>query len=294
LAESTTWTTLGGETWTHPDNWTNGIANDNTLDVVINIGSAQPQRWYGHYKTLSISSYNSDGTNRAAALSLTLGTGGTLTADLSVGMDGPGILTQTGGSMVLGNNVWGDPTGSDAWYSMWLGECLINSNGDGTYNISGGTLTVLWSAVPGQGTVNIGYLGTGHMTVSGTADINIDNMTLGGVNADGYRGHGTLTINGSNASIDLATFDMIYGDDETLRYEFDATGVTPINCTGTARLNGVLDLTNLGGLAAGTYTVLSAAGGIIDNGLTLASGIIDWSFAIVGKKRGGSEKGSGV
>ncbi|MEM8680103.1 MAG: dockerin type I domain-containing protein [Planctomycetota bacterium] len=137
-----------------------------------------------------------------------------------------GTLTQTGGEVVVGD---------------WL---AIGREGgaQGTYNISGGSLTVtndfLTLGESGAGT-------SGRMNVSGDASINTANMAIGRpLAAPGSEG--LLSIAGDGATINTGSLVVGINDQAgftaaeatgTVRFESSTTSVTTIEVSGDAYLN---------------------------------------------------------
>ena len=123
-----------------------------------------------------------------------------------IGLGATGEFTQTGGSNTTENLMIGTST-----------------NGDGTYAISGGTLS-------------------------------------GGDVIVGDNGSGTLKVIGDDATIDLDTY--IQNTSGLLVSEIEGDGISLMDTVGTATLGGTWTIVDTGAVPLGTYNVLTAAGGI--------------------------------
>ncbi len=133
---------------------------------------------------------------------------------MHVGRVGKGVLNQSGGQVVTGNNlIFGHIAG-----------------GDGTWNMSGGTANI-------GALLTIGYRGTGTAALSGDAQVSVKNDTY-----VGYDNTGTLSLSG-NAALTLAsgkTFTVGQNSTGTLNISDNA------QLTGANRLNLGLNANSVG------------------------------------------------
>jgi fibronectin-binding autotransporter adhesin len=170
-----------------------------------------------------------DGTGSTPSTA-TLAESGVITAPtIVVGGNGPGVMAQTGGSVTLSN-------------SLFLG---VNAGGNGTYNYSGGTVTVagvvvgqagtgllqvtlaasfdvqgavvLGTANGGSGTVvvtNRGVL-TCHAFAAGVANLSSGTLNVSGGNGGGVINGGVYTFgngNGSTGVLNLTNSGVVLGE----------------------------------------------------------------------------------
>ena len=146
----------------------------------------------------------------------------------------------TVGSLALGNGTGGlgimDVLQSKVYVT---GTANIGSGGTGVLNLTGGTMTV-------DNVVNITNAdgGTSSVTMSGTSVLDITNgleigehglatfdISGGDLSAAmmvlGRTGDGTLTVHGSDATINVDSIQMFTGTG-TFAFEIDSTGISPI------------------------------------------------------------------
>ncbi|MEZ6192647.1 MAG: hypothetical protein R3C45_15340 [Phycisphaerales bacterium] len=206
---------------------------------------------------------------RLASTSTSSGTIRVLSGDLTFrlaqfGDEGTGVVDHQGGDVVSTNRVWIGARGPG-----------YSSLGDGTYNLSGGTVTV-------QGTsstaMRVGLAGaTGTLNISGgtwtsSAQFNLTaGSSVAGLPAQGtvnLSGNGSLVVNstfindasGSAPGISLLTLtgsgasmtaiNYVQNAEGAVMFTTDAVGVTPIRVSSTTDLEGdvMIDLTALIGL----------------------------------------------
>lgn len=110
---------------------------------------------------------------------------------LIVGRDGTATFTQTGGDVTLGRR-------QQTTYTPVLIIAAV-SGSIGTYTISAGTLTAV--GLVGTGHTYIGQVGTGAMTISGTAQASLRSVVLGHTAG----GTGTLTLSGGSLRLNSLT-----------------------------------------------------------------------------------------
>ena len=221
------------------------------------------------------------GSLRIAALSNVLGgtfnlSGGSLqAAQESIGEAGPGVFNQTGGSHTVNTN-------------LIIGQGSAPGNGTGTYLLSAGTLLVEGDEYLGYGS---GYGGPGILTQTGGTNT-IDGRLILGRDIDTQGTYdlrnGTLSVGGDlligqqllaqkvfeitgglgQASIGgnlvMGTFNSPQ-DSPTIIDTIDATGLSPLDITGSASLAGLLQVQLASGFLphlGESYTVLTADQGI--------------------------------
>ena len=151
--------------------------------------------------------------------SLTINTDGTITqvgssSSLTIGNgSGQGTVTQLGGS-VTGEHL------------LRIG---VGSGSVGSYAISGGLLDI---ANIGSGEIRVGENGaTGTLTIAGAATVSAG-ADLVIADTDDAGTVGLLEILGSDVSISVGKLGNATGNDETLRWVADATGVSPLTVRG--------------------------------------------------------------
>jgi endonuclease/exonuclease/phosphatase family metal-dependent hydrolase len=142
-------------------------------------------------------------------------------AEFLIGESGTGAVIQTGGTVT-----------SDALVRIGGG-----STGNATYTISGGTLA---TGTDGVALFQIAHSGaTGTLRVSGTASVTHGAEMI--IADDTNTGsNGRLELAGSQASFRIGQLDNVAGGAngmrETIRWEADAAGITPIVVTGAGAL----------------------------------------------------------
>ena len=246
------WTGTTDNDWGTTTNWTSPTTGD---IVRIDGGSNQPVVLSVtdtiEYLELGASGSDSGTLNIDPGAALTITAGGSF-----IGQSGTGIVNQTGGSITFG----AIPT----WRTI--------GGGQGTYNLSGGTMTVnnsyLTIGQRGSATVNIS--GTGKLVTNGSF------LALGGFTDDSSLGAGTITQTGGQADVNCE-MRLGYGANKTGVYNLnggilsldgnvvndDGTGTFNID-GGTFNLNGAaayvdVDTLNIGHQAGrtGAFTLAS-------------------------------------
>ncbi len=321
VGQTTNWDGVGGGTttvgpntygnWSDPNNWDNGFGVNTNLNLVIPSGvTANGGRIYVDNGDELWFSTGPSSTAKQGSLTINGGVlqhndGATNQKTSRIGDNGTGVVTQTSGTFYMNS-----------------GELRIGSNNtsmaNGLYDISGGTLSTAGGLFPG-GNVVLGSRAnkvpsgpaTGELRVSGSAVIDLGDADTGGAALLFGFGGGTpassiLSVNGSGATIDIDSIQMVNGSYPTpaalIKFSFDQTGVSTINLTGDFNLG-----TAVGPVPAGDYSAILAAG-VLDldytgtplaNGTTFdlmvgdyifqdstfsldASDTADWSMAVVG------------
>lgn len=226
---------------------------------------------------------------------LTIGNGGVVNVNA-----GTGMLTLAAGSLGHGTlNIDGGAAGivNAATVDGGPGTATLNFNhadtdyvftDDGT---AGGTAI----AITGSTAVNQGGTGTtaltGSNTYTGDTSISDGTLLVNGSIADStttVNAGGTLGGTGSTGAVivaddgtvapgasagTLATGALSLAGNSVLAFELDTPGGVNdlIAVNGDLVLDGVLNITDLGGFAPGTYTLLTYTGTLTDNGLALGS-----------------------
>jgi outer membrane autotransporter protein len=165
-----------------------------------------------------------------------------------------GDITLGSGTLTTGGNnsstsFGGVISGSGAFHKAGTGNLILTGTNtySGATSVNGGTLRVNGSIANSAVTVNSGG------TLGGSGTVGSTLITSGGLLAPG-NSIGTLTVNG----------DLNFAAGSIYRVEVDAAGNNDrTNVTGTAALNGTVDVQASAGTYAAntTYTILNAAGG---------------------------------
>ena len=146
----------------------------------------------------------------------------------------------------------------------------VGYEGTGTFIQSGGTNSIVDD-------LYLGYSATGDGTY--TISAGILEVEYGGLHV-GASGTGEFTVTGDDADIDLASF--VQNHKGTLSSEFDADGIATIDVSGTATLDGVWNIVDLGAAPFGTFDILVATGGISGGFSAVNLPGADWSYGISG------------
>ncbi|MDF3130580.1 PEP-CTERM sorting domain-containing protein [Kiritimatiellaeota bacterium B1221] len=205
------------------------------------------------------------GSGTVGILNLSQGSFGFLSSNTSSavigGNSGSGTVNQTGGSFSFAG-------GSATAISVSMGS----TNGTGLYNFTAGTLETREAfkiATGGSGSSIFhveGYDASSSIQIGGTSD-DYNGAWLQGagttlsLSLDGGTAQGTTRINVDTGANGTHTGEAIF------------------------EAGSILDLDFMSGTqSAGTWTVLTAAGGITDNGLVLGAGVDTdvWSFLVDG------------
>jgi autotransporter-associated beta strand protein len=133
----------------------------------------------------------------------------------------------------------------------------------GPTTVAGGKLIVNGSVVASPIGVNSGS------TLGGSGSVTAVTFKAGSALAPGDSGVGTLT----------ATGPVTLSDTTALNFDIGAS-CDRVNVAGSLTLGGTLNLNNVGGLAAGSYTLVTYTGALSGSGLTLGSRPADFNYAI--------------
>jgi hypothetical protein len=291
------WTNLGTDNlWQNSDNWSNGTS------------TGLP--WGSAAATINLS-----GLDKVVADTTTTST----VEYIRIGTSGTGELTVDGASLETRDldraNYIGYGSGNTGILNMssgtfeYLDRVYIgNSSSDGTVNQTGGTL--IFSESNGDTRDNSVQLGSTNGT--GTYNFYAGNLEVakglylyaGGTsettfNVYGYDAASSIQIGGTDEDRDGAWTQSsgatlaVYVDGDTtqgttlidIRLGSGSVDETGNDNDGVAvfELGSLLYVDFNSGSQGGTWTIMSAAGGITDNGLAFAEGVDTdiWSFAIV-------------
>ena len=199
------------------------------------------------------------------------------TGTLTIASDGEIEQVTDGAPIFVGNGGDGTVTQNGGTVSTEHQFRLGNGVGSvGSYTISAGTLDVAWD---GSGHTRIGENGgTGMLTVQGTASVALGAELFIG-HTDNTGSVGTLELIGSSASFTASNLDNALGADETISWQADSAGITPLVIQGDVGSSLFVELQHpdeiaatVGGLGDGIALDLDlsqlAAGGtltLIDN-----------------------------
>ncbi|MDQ8206317.1 PEP-CTERM sorting domain-containing protein [Coraliomargarita sp. SDUM461003] len=294
-AQAATWTIWtngsGDGQWENAANWSQGnIPDSGDAPIVGRLSTAGPANastgtYVVDYLRVGMEGSQGNGTLNVSGADISSGVTPTRVG-VGFGSGNVGIINLSGGALrFLSSNSTAASIGTDS--------------GSGTVNQTGGT----FSFAGGNGTsVNMGSNnGTGlYNFTAGTLEVReAFNMTTGGsgstvFHVDGYDAGSSIQIGGTADDYNGA---WLQGAGTTLSVSIDGStteGSTLISVgegtNGSSSAQAVfesgslLDLDFNSGEQSGTWTILSAAAGIIDNGLAFAEGVDTdvWSFAIVG------------
>ncbi len=248
----------------------------------------------------------------ASGNSLTLSSGATLTADLGtmVGSSAGGnsILVRSGAHYTTDTTTLGSAVGSDgnSFTVTGAGSTFtgLHASPGASFNVGDGGkqnhLTVSDGAVFSIGdrlaigktvgsTDNIvSILGTGSELHAGNVRVGINTLGSSGntlriadngalfVTSDTKIYGGNVIDLADGAQLDMAGFTLFSG--ASFKLDVDAAHAIDFNVSGTAALNGTLDLGYSGGALSNRYLVLSA--GTLTNNLTLDSADFAQGFAV--------------
>ena len=163
---------------------------------------------------------------------------------------------------------------------LTFGGAVSSGNSAKTVQVDAGKLTFNAGLTGGGAAASLTKTGAGTLIINGnsstyTGAINVNAGTLGGTTSLS----GTVTVAagatlapGSSPGT-LGTGTLILNDTSVLDFDLDALAGPndKIAVTGNLTLDGILNVTNLGGLQAGQYTLLTYTGTLTDNGLSLGT-----------------------
>lgn len=174
-----------------------------------------------------------------------------------------GTVTMSGGTVACAGEFWLGTAGNGTWtqtagnvlITNWIALGRNNTNGTGTYNISGGTLVEM---VPGSRTI-VGSGGTGFLNISGTAQVTSagslqlgENLNLGV--SPGVHGKGTVNLNGGTLTV-----PRIIGGAGQSTFNFNGGNLVAGNNANVAFLSGLTSVSVLSGGAninSGTNAIM--------------------------------------
>jgi hypothetical protein len=277
LFSAVTWKGGSSTDWTDEANWTNkwisGSAptSDYTTDVAEFTNSATVFRM----PTIN-ASRNVNGIDFDSA-GWTIGSNGSSTLGLGMGgvtfdTVGPAGTNTIQPKIFLGTNQsWTVSTGNRLVVTSdsVTGARTLTKKGAGTLALSGKTNAMNGVAVSaGTLLVNSPSLFTASVTVSNAAILG----GTGTVSATTTIANGGIISPGDNGAGALSISNLILNSMSVL--EFDLSSLTGSNDrinTDNLILDGLLNVTNLGGLQEGVYTLFNYTGMLTDNGLQLNS-----------------------
>ena len=276
-----TWNGGAGE-FVVPENWTPGggthtVGNQN--DHIINSG---------HAVTSTNNQWVDDGTAidpadpvvtavKWGGKTLTIGGTGLVqlpsTKTLRIGEVGNGLLTQTGGTLMISAN--SNPAAGKTTELRIGGfnKSGVDWNGIGTYNLSGGLLTN--TGGHNNGWVRLGESGTGTLSVSGDATVNLVTPSdgLGGVIGNAAVTLGANVVNengndakleivGADATVNIATIAMMGGFTNTIAFVDQGSGISMIETDGMLVANGgYIGLVGFGAYSGYAVDLIHSTGG---------------------------------
>lgn len=278
VAQTTSWRGTVSTAWENAANWTNGVPTA-TVGAVLGDGAATRQPTISSAVTVASISFRS-----TAAITLTIGTGGSLTVlgDVSGTWNANrrhtiAIGTQSvliNGSFSSGTNNLRRinvtlTTGTLNIRGNYLGTGQLTFNGAG-YLYIGGNYTATGAFTRGTGTVT--YDGTGNQTVRATTYYNlVVNKTAGTANLTGATTvAGNFTVSQGTLNLGANTL-TVSGNNMSFTVNGTITGTGAITLSGTnQQINGTGTISSTGNLSltTGAKTILPTAN------LTIASPII--------------------
>lgn len=236
-AATRSWIAVNGN-WTLASNWSTGIMPQNS-DIAAMVFTDNTQR------TITYNYPNSDillnqiqlsggSSIFAGAAILNLPSGALSATAQQIGINGVGVVNQSGGNNTLGNS-------SFTTSVLYLG---MNASGRGNYNLSGGDLNGGSNSL-----VYIGYSGAGTFTQT-NGSVRLENDLY---MANSTFSTGTYIMSGNNSQLRIASNKRL-----TVGY----AGTAAFNQSGGYTLTTFLNIGD-GTTAWGTYTL---SGGVLDVG----------------------------
>ena len=255
---TTVWALPSDGDFANGANWTTAAPPNSNETAIINNGTTATLTGTGSVANLETGVGYSDADGNVAV------NGGNLSATgtVAIGIDGTGSLAVTnGGTVTDTTTVIGQNPGSNGTVTVdGAGSTLTSSGttnvgeaGTGTLNITDG------GAVISDGGTTVGPMGTltGNGTITTPTLVNNGTVAPAGPNNT----TGTLTVNGNYQQNPSGTLDAEIGGPDSSQADL-------LNVSGTAMLNGTLDLTSVNNFhpsPGDTYTILAAAGGLTGN-----------------------------
>ena len=189
-------------------------------------------------------------------------------ANTVVTMNGANSLIRNGGTTTTSISNGARLVVNDGYYNG-NNQTKVFQIAVGTLEINGGqfdTQNLFVNADAGGRTA----VGTGSAKITG-GDVNMisGNLYVGSATANKI---GILEIVGGTATIDCVAYTQLASGTLKVRIDGPGTGLSPINATGAAGVNGLLDVGFVGAAVHGTWTVLVGSS-ITDNGLAFAPGV---------------------
>jgi T5SS/PEP-CTERM-associated repeat protein len=233
-----------GSTWANSGNLTVGSYGNGALNVINGGRASSAADSYLGYNTGAKGTVNVDGT----------GSAWTSTGTIIVGYSGTGTVNITNGGQASGGAAIGEIPGStgtvniDGAGSAWIDydTLVVGANGTGALNITNGG-----RANSGFGIVGLSTAGLGTVMVDGPGS-----TWSSGFTNIGHFGQGTSTLNISNGG-NVTTQILSLGGHALVAMNVGDGSALNIG-TGSLTNDGVIRLKAAPGLAAGTYSPITA------------------------------------
>jgi PEP-CTERM motif len=268
----TTYWQAGTGNWSTAGNWNNGEPGSNDTAYISNGGTAVIT---GAESCIQLVLADQPGSSGSVEMNP-----GVLFSDITeiVGLAGTGTFVQTGGMNATYELICGFYAGSSGSYNLSGAGSFLSVNyetiglmGNGEISQTSGTHTVsesleLGTETGAQGTYNIGG---GTLAIADTLHVGND-------------GKGILTVTGNSAAITAGQYSQ--NNQSTLNSVFDSGGISLIDVSDSAVLDGIWNVLDPGGTSPlGKFNVLTAAGGITGAfGNIALPNTIDWSWGVDG------------
>ena len=262
----------GTGNWSVAGNWDNGEPGSSDTAYISNSGTASIT---GAETCVQLVLANLAGSNGSVNMS-----SGFLFSDITelIGLAGTGQFVQTGGFNSTYEFISGFYANSSGSYDLSGPGSFFSVN----YETIGLMGTGLTTQTSGSHTVSETLeLGT-ESGAQGTYDISGGALAVAKKLSVGLNGKGTFTVKGSSAVITLGQYGQ--NDKSDLNSEFDPGGISLIDVSGSASIDGTWNITDPSGNAPfGIFNVLTAAGGIAGafSNVVLPN-TTDWSWGIDG------------